>query len=115
MKETVASLFARAAEAIAENRAQQPTLGAEMRAEFRGGREDLWNAIIPAFPDSMKASREMGEPGSPTPYLTTQDLLGEPAHRDTDAPNTVAACTAVNRKSGAATPPWLTAVTAGWP
>ena len=61
-------------ESVSEARAEQPSLKAEASAVFRAGREDLWNAMIPAFPDSMNASREMGAPGSPTPQLVTEAL-----------------------------------------
>ncbi|WP_020474155.1 hypothetical protein [Zavarzinella formosa] len=58
------------------NMAQPVSLGAEFMAVFRGGKEDLWNAAIPAFPDSLHAVREQGSPGSPTASLTTDALTG---------------------------------------
>lgn len=47
---------------------------AEIGAVLRGGRDDLWNSIIPAFPDSAKAGTQIGAPGSPTPQLVTEAL-----------------------------------------
>jgi hypothetical protein len=44
------------------NHAQQPSLGAELAAVLRGGREDAWSQLIPAFP-GQQYTREQGAPG----------------------------------------------------
>jgi hypothetical protein len=59
---------------VRNNHAQQPKLGAEVRAWMREGAKDLWNAIVPAFPDSMRGTDELGTPLNPTAQNVTQDL-----------------------------------------
>lgn len=61
---------------LKRNHAAQPSVGAELKAVFRGGREDAWSALIPAFP-GQSVTRE---PGSPTPQQTTDALRGVGEH-----------------------------------
>lgn len=75
-------LLGRLAETARQARGQQPALGAELRALFRGGREDFLDAALPAFPDSARAGREPGAPGSPTQALVTADLTDRAVGRD---------------------------------
>ena len=55
---------------------RQPGLLAEAKAWFREGRNDLANAILKAFPDSMTLGREVGAPGTPTQGEIFQDRMG---------------------------------------
>lgn len=71
LSETLEAMSAK----VKENRANQPKVGAEMRAVFRQGREDAWNNLIPAFPQTG-LTREAGAPGTPTPQQTTEALEG---------------------------------------
>lgn len=66
---------------VAKNRAEQPSLGAEMRAIWRGGREDFYNNAL--FP-GVNLTREPGSPGSPTPQIVTQDLLNREVDPERD-------------------------------
>jgi hypothetical protein len=59
-----------------KNVEQLPSVGAQMSALWRQGREDFLNALMRPLPDSMQLSREPGAPGSPTPQMTTADLYG---------------------------------------
>jgi hypothetical protein len=56
------------------NHAQQPSLGAQAMSWLREGAKDLWNAIVPAFPDSQRAVDEQGTPLNPTPQNVTAAL-----------------------------------------
>lgn len=64
-----------ALEWLKKQRADQPSIKEEMRALGRAGREDAWNALIPAFP-GQSYTREAGAPGNPTSQQTTQALEG---------------------------------------
>ena len=68
---------------LKERQANQPSFGAELRAMFRQGREDLLNNILPAFP-GQPMTREAGAPGTPTPQQTTQALEGREVNPKTD-------------------------------
>ena len=52
----------------------QPSLGGQFDAFIRQGAKDLHNAIVPAFPDSMRSADEAGTPLNPTQQMVTQDL-----------------------------------------
>lgn len=67
-----------------ERQRQQPSLAAEVRAMVRGTREELFNNLIVAFPHAPQLTREQGAPGSPTPQITTEDLMGKAVHQPTD-------------------------------
>lgn len=88
-QEVVAGMFGTTPEKVAENRAQQPSLGAELKAMAREAVKDIRGTIHETFFGSPEHPGELGTPLNPTPQLTTQDLLGHPVHRDTDVPNTV--------------------------
>jgi hypothetical protein len=64
-----------------ERRAEQPAFGAEMRAVFRQGREDAFNNLIPAFPQTG-LTREQGAPGSPTAQIVTENLKDREVGQD---------------------------------
>lgn len=49
---------------------------APLHAAWRGGLKDLQDALIPAFPESMKAREEPGSIASPTPQLVTESMTG---------------------------------------
>ncbi|WP_020468075.1 hypothetical protein [Zavarzinella formosa] len=66
----------------AAEKKMRPSFWAEMMAAFRGGREDLWNAIIPAFLNGSPASREPGAPRNPTQQIVTDDLLKDDKPKD---------------------------------
>jgi hypothetical protein len=53
---------------------QQPSIGAELRSVLRGGAKDLWNNVVPAFPQSQHYVDEPGSPLNPTPQQITEDL-----------------------------------------
>jgi hypothetical protein len=55
-----------------------PSLSGEMGALFREGLKDLQNAILPAFPDSLRGVDEPGTPLNPTQIMVTDSLIGEP-------------------------------------
>ena len=55
-------------------RSQRPSFGAELRALGRQGAKDLYNAIIPAFPQSAHSQDEPGTPLTPTQAMVTADL-----------------------------------------
>jgi hypothetical protein len=59
---------------VRQNQEQQPALGAELRALGREGLKDLQNAILHAFPDSMRLQEEPGAPLSPTQAMVTKDV-----------------------------------------
>jgi hypothetical protein len=59
---------------IKQNHQQQPALGAELRALGREGLKDLQNAVLHAFPDSMRLQEEPGAPLSPTQAMVTKDV-----------------------------------------
>ena len=59
---------------VRHNHEQQPALGAELRALGRGGLKDLQNAVLHAFPDSMRLEQEPGAPLSPTQAMVTKDV-----------------------------------------
>lgn len=46
------------------------------------GAKDLHNAIVPAFPDSVRGGDEPGTPLNPTQYMVTQELHGYEAELD---------------------------------
>lgn len=52
-------------------KANQPSLGAEARAFFRQGREDLLNTLMGGLAGQ---TREPGSPGTPTPQQVTEGL-----------------------------------------
>jgi len=59
---------------VRQNHQQQPALGAELRALGREGLKDLQNAVLHAFPDSMRLEQEPGAPLSPTQAMVTKDV-----------------------------------------
>lgn len=59
---------------VRQNHAQQPALGAELRALGREGLKDLQNVVLHAFPDSMRLEQEPGAPLSPTQAMVTKDV-----------------------------------------
>jgi hypothetical protein len=59
---------------VQQNHAQQPSLGAELKALGRQGLKDLQNAVLHAFPDSMRLHEEQGTPLSPTSAMVTKDV-----------------------------------------
>jgi hypothetical protein len=59
---------------VRQNHQQQPSLGAELRALGREGLKDLQNAVLHAFPDSMRLHEEPGAPLSPTQAMVTKDV-----------------------------------------
>ena len=59
---------------IKHNHQQQPSLGAELKALGREGLKDLQNAVLHAFPDSMRLHEEPGAPLSPTQAMVTKDV-----------------------------------------
>src|ERR1700724_1550539 len=59
---------------LRQKQAQQPSLGAELRALGREGLKDLQNAVLHAFPDSMRLQEEPGAPLSPTQAMVTKDV-----------------------------------------
>jgi hypothetical protein len=59
---------------VRQNHAQQPALGAELRALGREGLKDLQNAVLHAFPDSQRLHEEPGAPMSPTQAMVTKDV-----------------------------------------
>ena len=50
---------------------------ATLGAYARGGLKDLQDAVLNAFPDSMKAREEPGMIASPTPQIITAQLTGK--------------------------------------
>ena len=52
----------------------QPNLGAQFDAWLREGAKDLWNATVPAFPDSRRMTDEPGTPLNPTPQVVTSEM-----------------------------------------
>lgn len=50
----------------------QPSLGAELAALYRQGREDFLNIIM----GGLGGTRESGTPGNPTPQMVTESLEG---------------------------------------
>lgn len=46
----------------------------EIAAIGREGAKDLWNNIVPAFPDSARAVDEPGTALNPTQYMVNEDL-----------------------------------------
>ena len=54
----------------------QESLGGQFKAWVRGGAKDLYNAAIPAFPQSLHPVDEPGTPLNPTPQMVTADLGG---------------------------------------
>ena len=50
-------------------------IGAEIDALLRQGAKDLHNAIVPAFPQSVRSNDEPGTPLNPTPQMVTDDLV----------------------------------------
>ncbi|WP_088258695.1 hypothetical protein [Fimbriiglobus ruber] len=50
---------------------------APLHAAWRGGLKDFQDAVIPAFPDSMKAREEPGSIASPTSQLVTESMTGK--------------------------------------
>src|ERR1700722_7377278 len=59
---------------VKQNQQQNPALGAELRAVGREGLKDLQNAVLHAFPDSMRLQEEPGAPLSPTQAMVTKDV-----------------------------------------
>jgi hypothetical protein len=57
---------------------------APIHAALRGGLKDLQDAILPAFPDSMKAREEPGSIASPTQQIVTQQMKDKSADFDMD-------------------------------
>ncbi len=57
-----------------EAQKQQPSVGVEMRALFREGREDLLTVLMGPLAGT---TREPGAPGTPTPQQTTEALEGK--------------------------------------
>jgi len=57
-----------------QNHEQRPALGAELKALGREGLKDLQNAVLHAFPDSMRLQEEPGAPLSPTQAMVTKDV-----------------------------------------
>ncbi len=53
---------------------QQPSIGGQLEALWREGAKDLHNAIVPAFPQSLRGTDEPGTPLNPTAQMVTQDL-----------------------------------------
>ena len=51
---------------VRQNHQQQPALGAELKALGREGLKDLQNAVLHAFPDSMRLTRRARQ--STLPY-----------------------------------------------
>ena len=63
---------------------QQPSLESEARSWLREGAKDLWNAVVPAFPDSQRMVDEQGTPLNPTPQVVTAEMglgIQDYAHR----------------------------------
>ena len=50
---------------------------APLHAAWRSGLKDLQDAVIPAFPDSLKPREEPGSIASPTPQLVTANITGQ--------------------------------------
>lgn len=46
----------------------------ELTALGREGAKDLWNSIVPAFPDSARGVDEPGTALNPTQYMVNDDL-----------------------------------------
>lgn len=59
---------------VRQNHQQRPSLGAELKALGREGLKDLQNAVLHAFPDSMRLHEEPGAPLSPTQAMVTKDV-----------------------------------------
>jgi hypothetical protein len=59
---------------VRQNHEQLPSLGAELKALGREGLKDLQNAVLHAFPDSMRLQEEPGAPLSPTQAMVTKDV-----------------------------------------
>jgi len=59
---------------VRQNHQQQPALAAELKALGREGLKDLQNAVLHAFPDSMRLHEEPGSPLSPTQAMVTKDV-----------------------------------------
>ena len=51
--------------------------GVPLHAAWRSGLKDLQDAVIPAFPDSMKPREEPGAIATPTPQLVTANMTGK--------------------------------------
>lgn len=59
---------------VRQNHQQRPSLGAELKALGREGLKDLQNAVLHAFPESMRLHEEPGTPLSPTQAMVTKDV-----------------------------------------
>ena len=53
---------------------RHPKLGAQIDAWLREGAKDLWNAIVPAFPQNQHYVDEQGTPLNPTPQVVTDQM-----------------------------------------
>lgn len=53
---------------------EKPSLKGQLGALWREGLKDLHNALVPAFPDSMRTADEPGTPLAPTQSMVTDDL-----------------------------------------
>lgn len=62
---------------VAENRANQPSLGAEMAAMTREAVKDVRGAIHESYFGTPEHAPEMGTPLNPTPKMVTDDLMGK--------------------------------------
>ena len=56
-------------------------LSGQFDAWVRQGAKDLHNAIVPAFPGSVRSTDELGTPLNPTQSMVTHDL-GEDSYRE---------------------------------
>lgn len=61
-------------------------VGVQLGAVFRGGREDMWNSLVPAFPGNPQATREPGSPGAPLPQQTMEAFKARAAESKGKSP-----------------------------
>lgn len=84
-KRTVGAWMKDAAKQLAtsfvENQKNQPTLTAELAAEWRKGREDFLSTLMGPL---VGQTRELGAPGTPTPQLVTEALTDRGVDHSTD-------------------------------
>ncbi|MDZ4858030.1 MAG: hypothetical protein SGI88_03535 [Candidatus Hydrogenedentes bacterium] len=59
---------------IRDNHAQQPSLGAEVKAMAREAVKDVRNTIHEVFFGKGEGMSEQGTPLNPTPQIVTQDM-----------------------------------------
>ena len=69
---------------VEQNRAQQPSLGAELRAMTREAVKDLRGAVHDAAWGQAERFGEPGTPLNPTPQLITADLTGKQVDLEMD-------------------------------